>query len=327
MATQSPKRRSTKTTKKTTAAKATSKKTVKRSAVPKTTAKKPGAAAAATKAPRQSLFKSFRSRRAAKANAKPARTAKAVSLHAWNKWLTLLFVVQGLVILLLSKSDVAVSVFGHYLAQDSFASQSHDVVRVTAMQHLFDVNVAYWLAGISFIFALGHLLGATALRKRYDTQITAGASKLRWITYIFGYGALTVLFALLAGVSDVTALALLVVLTIVYSVLALGAEQAGRVRSGFARGVALTSFLVVWAVLAYYLLNALLYDGSIPTYVYALLGVSFLLSLQLGRIFASQQKAVGKWANYVYAERAYMIWTVVLVVAATWQIFVGTLEP
>jgi hypothetical protein len=322
MATQSPKTRKTKTTKKAAAAKVKTpaKKTVKTNS--KTT-NKPAVAASSAKPTRSRFSRVLRRNRS---TTPKTNGAKAVSLYAWNKWLALLYIVQGLLILLLSEAH-SLPVVGHYLALDSFASQGREAVRTTAQQHLFDINIVYWLAGISFIFALGHLLAASALRRRYDAQLAAGVNKHRWITYILGYGALIVLLALLVGLNDVANLALLVVLVAMSGVLGIATERAGLGSDGIVRSVAVSAFLAIWAVIAYYVINAWVYDGSIPGYEYIMLGVAFLLSLQLGRIFLTQQKAGNRAAGYINSERAYMIWTFVLIVATTWQLFVGALEP
>jgi hypothetical protein len=44
-------------------------------------------------------------------------------------------------------------------------------------------------------------------------------------------------------------------------------------------------------------------------------------------IMRLQYKQVGKWKDYVYTERAYMIMSLVAKVALAWQIFAGALRP
>jgi hypothetical protein len=40
-----------------------------------------------------------------------------------------------------------------------------------------------------------------------------------------------------------------------------------------------------------------------------------------------QYKKVGKWADYLYGERVYIVLSLVAKSALAWQIFGGTLQP
>jgi hypothetical protein len=40
-----------------------------------------------------------------------------------------------------------------------------------------------------------------------------------------------------------------------------------------------------------------------------------------------QYKKKGKWADYLYGEKAYMVLSLVAKSALAWQVFAGTLRP
>jgi hypothetical protein len=64
-----------------------------------------------------------------------------------------------------------------------------------------------------------------------------------------------------------------------------------------------------------------------PAFVYAIIPTIFVFF----NIFASnmllQYKKVGKWKEYLYGERGYIILRLVAKMALAWQIFAGTLAP
>src|SRR4051812_48850218 len=85
-------------------------------------------------------------------------TARAVpsfeGLKKWNVTLAVLHALQGVAILLLATPN-AFSVTTSFLTKDSLASEAGGkVVLAPATQHLFDVNLAYLVAGFFFLSAL-----------------------------------------------------------------------------------------------------------------------------------------------------------------------------
>lgn len=150
-AVKSTKKPATKTTK---TAKATTKTTVKTKSVAK--AKKPVAVATAQK--QKFAFLKKRTTR------KSEKVAKIPS-YSWNGWLALLYAAQGAIILVASKTAASVPITVSYLAGDSLLSKvENDAVYSPAVQHLFDLDLSYAVAGLLFVLALAH--GVAALRRR-----------------------------------------------------------------------------------------------------------------------------------------------------------------
>jgi hypothetical protein len=51
----------------------------------------------------------------------------------------------------------------------------------------------------------------------------------------------------------------------------------------------------------------------------------FFFSFALNMVF--QYKKVGKWRDYLYGERVYILLSLIAKSALAWQVFAGTLRP
>ena len=86
--------------------------------------------------------------------------------------------------------------------------------------------------------------------------------------------------------------------------------------------------IVPWIVFAIYFWGANTYgSGQIPTFVYWIYVSIFLFFNSFAINMYLQYKQVGKWKNYLYGERAYMILSLVAKSVLAWQVFSGTLRP
>jgi hypothetical protein len=85
--------------------------------------------------------------------------------------------------------------------------------------------------------------------------------------------------------------------------------------------------IIPWVVIAIHLWGAGGDDGGPPDFVYWIfvsIGVAF-------NCFAVNQvlqyKKWGKWSDYLYGERVYIILSLVAKSLLAWQVFAGTLQP
>jgi len=252
------------------------------------------------------------------------------SLRTWNIWLAGLHAIQGAAILLLSMTKLFPVQTG-YLTSDPVSSElAGHTVLATASRHLFDINLAYLVAAFFFIAAIAHGLIATVCRTRYEAGLKKGVNKARWIEYAFSSGVMLSGIALLTGVTDLAALKMLFVFGLLASAMGLVMELMNQGRGNvnwLPYGAGCIAALVPWAVFAIYLWGAGVYgSGDVPAFVYWIYGTMFLLSGGFAATMYLHYKKVGKWKNYLYAERTYMIIGLVAKTALAWQIFAGALS-
>ena len=83
-----------------------------------------------------------------------------------------------------------------------------------------------------------------------------------------------------------------------------------------------------WIVIVVYFLGSLgTSDAKPPAFVYAIIPTIFVFFNTFAINMYLQYKKVGKWKDYLYGERAYIVLSLVAKTVLAWQIFAGTLAP
>jgi hypothetical protein len=264
-------------------------------------------------------------------SAKPVSKTKATSnpagLYRWNIWLAAVLALQGVAILALSAVR-SFPVTTSFLGVNTLASQSKSqAVLATGVHHLFDINLAYLVAGFFFIAAIAHGLAATKLRDTYEKYLKKGSNPIRWIEYAFSASTMLLVTAVFSGMVDISSLVMLFALSGLLQLLALVMELRGTQKEAMliyvAGGIA---GIVPWLVLGAYLLSAQLY-GNLPGYVVAAYGVTLVFFIGLGATATLQYRKKGKWADYLFGERMFMILGLLAKTALAWLVFAGSLRP
>ena len=247
--------------------------------------------------------------------------------------MALFHAVQAVLVLVLAKSDAGIqTITTNYLTTDTLASTAEKPVLVAATRSLFDVNLAWLVAGFFALSAIAHASIATWYRKRYEADLQKGINKARWIEYSLSASTMMVAIALLAGVFDLGSLVMMFALTAVMNLCGLVMELVNQGRSK----VDWSSYIVgciagiaPWIVYAFYIVGSGQYGegGGPPTFVYFILVSIFLFFNSFAINMLLQYRKKGKWADYIYGERVYMILSLVAKAALAWQVFAGTLRP
>ncbi len=251
-------------------------------------------------------------------------SAKLERLHRFNLIMAGLHGFQAILILLIS-TDFKLPVIGSFLSFNE-ATQKLD----PANKVLFEIPLVYLIVGFLLISSLAHLLIATVYRKTYEKNLKQGINKARWIEYSVSASTMMVAISMLVGIYDLASLGMIFALTAIMNLLGLAMEVSNQ---GFEKPKWITYWIgclagiVPWLVVAlYFWLSA--QDGSKPpTFVYWIFVSIFIFFNCFAINMVLQYKKVGKWSDYIYGERAYVILSLVAKSALAWQVFAGTLRP
>ncbi len=307
----------------TTKAAKTSKSTTSQAAKSEVkTNKKPTASKAVVKAPAKTVAPS-----AVSAVAEPKVIHNGIGfdmLRKANLALAAVLVAEAVAVVLLG-SGKSLPVTTQYLSVDSLATAAngHQVL-ATATRHLLDVSLPVLAAVFLGLFALRHLMAATKMRQRYESQLASGISASRWISLGVGGGVMAVAVALMSGLSQLGVLAFVFFSTVAGCVLIPVVEKLHNERTDklpdVVCGVAVAVTLLPWLAVALSVAAAVMYGGNISTalwVVYATMALFYgLLVLQTH----SRIKGYKKWVDSLYAERMYMLLTFAGVSALAWLI-------
>ena len=298
----------------------------------KSPSKKPAKSAKATSKTKTSKAVKAPAKKVATATkvTKPVKKISFESLNKWNLGLAALHFIQGVaVVLLATKSSLPVTT--NYLTLDTLASKAGSPALVSASRHLFDINLAYLVAAFFFLSAIAHLVIATVYRPTYEADLKQGINKARWIEYSLSASVMMVAIAMLTGVYDASSLLMIFALISVMNLMGLVMEvhnQTTKRTNWLSYIIGCKAGIVPWLVVVIYVLGANAYgSGQIPTFVYWIYGSMFVLFSLFAVNMYLQYKKVGKWADYLYGERIYMILSLVAKSLLAWQVFFGALRP
>jgi hypothetical protein len=253
------------------------------------------------------------------------------SLVKFNLIMAGLHAAQAVVVFLLSDPQRGVwTITANHLTLDPSSTPDKPVL-ASATHTIFDVHLAYLVVAFFLLSAAAHLFVATVYRRRYEINLKKGINKVRWVEYALSASTMMVGIALLSGIYDLGSLVMIFGLTAIMNLMGLAMEiyNQGRDKvSWLAFNIGSLAGILPWVVIGIYFWAGNKYGaGDIPTFVYYIYASIFLFFNCFAINMILQYKKVGKWRNYLYRERVYIILSLLAKSALAWQVFVGALRP
>jgi hypothetical protein len=251
-------------------------------------------------------------------------------LWRWNASLASLHAIQGLAILALSfaKSPmVAAPVVSSYLSYDSATA-----TLVPAQRTLFDLPIGPAVALFFFLSAIAHATLAFPARRWYEARLIRGQNPARWVEYALSSSVMIVVIATLSGIQEIGTLVAIFGVNAAMNLFGWSMEAAneGRSRVQWLHYVfGCIAGIVPWIVISIALWTAATEPGAapIPGFV-ILIFVSLFISFNIFAFnMVLQYRKVGRWRDYLYGERVYMLLSLFAKTILAWQVFAGTLRP
>lgn len=235
-----------------------------------------------------------------------------------------LHLVQAVVMLLLA-TDAKLPIVTNYLTLG--ANQRLE----PASTELFTVSLALLTTAFLFMSAAAHFIIVTVYKKQYLKDLKVGVNKARWIEYSLSASTMMVGIALLSGIYDLSSLIMIFALVAGMNLMGLVMElwnQTTKQTHWLSYWIGCLLGIVPWIVFVIYVWGAESYgSGSVPTFVYWIYVSIFAFFNSFAINMYLQYKKVGKWSQYIYGERAYIILSLVAKSALAWQVFAGSLRP
>ncbi|MCW4035255.1 MAG: heliorhodopsin HeR, partial [Candidatus Bathyarchaeota archaeon] len=167
------------------------------------------------------------------------------------------------------------------------------------------------LASFPLISALAHFVIAYPKNKSYNENLKKGMNPYRWYEYAFSSSIMILLIALFLGVWDFWSLVMIFVLNammIMFGYMMEVVNQKTEKTSWSAFILGTISGFTPWVVLYAYFIAAVQSTGlDPPTFVYMILFIYFFLFNIFAINMVLQYKGVGRWKDYLYGERFYII--------------------
>jgi hypothetical protein len=263
-------------------------------------------------------------------SALPLDAARARSLFRWNLALAVAHFVQFAAILALSYARnplVSSLVVSSYLSFDAVTR-----TLVPAQRALFELPIGPAVALFFLMSALAHFVVALPARASYERRLARGQNPARWIEYAFSSSVMIVVIASLTGVREVGTLIAIFGVNAAMILFGWSMEAAneGRARVQWLHYVfGCIAGAVPWIVIGVALLTGITAPEAapIPGFVIAIY-VSLFISFNVFAInMVLQYGRIGPWRDYLFGERAYMLFSLLAKTLLAWQVFAGTLRP
>jgi hypothetical protein len=238
-------------------------------------------------------------------------------LRVWNLGLTALHLAQAVAIVVLA-GDFAITVTSSIPAGPPGSA-------VPAPDALFDVPIGWAVAVFLSLAALDHLVTATVARSTYERDLRRGINRFRWVEYSVSATLMVILIGFYSGITGINA------------VIAVAGANVGMILFGWIQelmnppGRSTTTMLPFWfgtlVGLAPWVAIAVNIAGSatVPGFVYGIVVTQVLLFFSFGLNQWLQYREVGRWTDYAYGEKVYLVLSLVAKSLLAWQIFGGSL--
>ena len=187
------------------------------------------------------------------------------------------------------------------------------------------------VASFPLISAIAHFMIAYPKNESYNDNLKKGMNPYRWYEYALSSSIMIVLISLFVGVWDIWSLTMIFVLNAMmimfgYLMEVVNQRTEKTTWSPFILGC--ISGGLPWVVLYAYFIAAVRSTGvEPPTFVYMILFIYFILFNVFAVNMVLQYKGVGRWKDYLYGERAYIILSFVAKTMLAWLVFIGISAP
>jgi len=250
---------------------------------------------------------------------------KFKSLRRFNLFMAFLHFAQGIAMLWVS-SNFSLPVMENYLRFDVMTQKL-----VPNPQVLFDLKIGPVVAAFLFVSAFFHLLIALPwFNEIYNRNLAKGINFYRWIEYSISSSIMIVIIAMLVGIYDISALIPLFgvnAMMILFGWMMELHNQSTEKTNWTSFYFGCIAGIIPWIVVGLYLFGAGGGENKAPDFVYWIYFSIFVFFNSFAINQVLQYKKVGKWSDYLYGERAYIILSLVAKSLLAWQVFAGTLRP
>ncbi len=258
-------------------------------------------------------------------SAAAAEAKRFKRLRLWNLGAGVSHLAQAVLMVVLSTS-FSVPIKTNY----AVSAQNGPPSGATASAQLVTMRLGIAVSAFLFMSALAHFLVSTpGIYEWYVRKLKDHINYARWIEYAFSASWMLVLIALLCGMYDLSSLILLGALNatmLLFGLLMERLNKANKKVDWLPFYFGCFSWVVPWVAIWLYFTGAKGPNGSgAPGFVYGITISLFVFFSVFALNMVLQYKRVGKWKDYLFGERVYIILSLTAKALLAWQVFAGTL--
>lgn len=256
---------------------------------------------------------------------------KFEKLIRFNKIMGAFHFVQAVIMVFLATSVIQkIGEFQPKITQNFLEFNTTTRSLESASKELFTLPFGYLVASFLFISALAHFI-IVLNKKRYVSDLEKGINQFRWFEYALSSSVMIVLIATLFGIYDIATLILIFLVNAAMNLFGLDMEliNAGMDKKKVNWGPFVwgsVAGIAPWIVILTYMFGTGNFD-MVPWFVWAIVGTYFVAFNTFPINMILQYKKVGKWSDYLYGERVYIILSLVAKSVLAWLVLFGAMQP
>jgi len=260
------------------------------------------------------------------------------SLRRFNIIMGGLHLFQGLMMIVLGLTltqlgDFKLRIYQHYL--EFVETAPGEGYLSFARSEVFTLPFFVLVASFLLISALAHALISLPkkINTMYNNDLAKGINRLRWFEYALSSSVMIVLISYLFGIWDVASLALIFLVNASMNLFGLVMEQlnSGKSKEEVNWGPFIwgsIAGLAPWIAIILYMTGASAEaTAQTPWFVWAIVGSYFVFFNTFPINMILQYLRKGKWVDYLYGERGYIVLSLVAKTVLAWLVLVGALQP
>jgi hypothetical protein len=255
-------------------------------------------------------------------------------LRRFNIFMGFLHLVQGLAMIYFAVAVIAeISTF-QINVTTNFLEFIPGEGLVLASATLFALPFGFAVASFLLISAVAHFLISGPFNKQYNADLLRGVNKYRWFEYALSSSVMIVLISTLFGIYDIASLSLIFIVNASMNLFGLDMELLNSYRREKGEKVDWGPFiwgtiagLAPWIAILLYMFGNTANIAEIPWFVWAIVGFYFVAFNTFPVNMILQYLKVGKWRNYLYGERGYIVLSLVAKSVLAWLVLFGAFQP
>jgi hypothetical protein len=254
-----------------------------------------------------------------------SQNEKFAGLKKFNLIMGTLHLIQGILMWVLS-NDTTYPIFTNYL---NFNTDTLSLAPKAEL--LYELRFGPAVAWFLLLSAIAHFYLSTVGYDRYVANLKKGMNPVRFYEYALSSSLMIVLIGMLTGIWDLGAILLLFGINATMNLFGIMMEYHNQYIkktdwSAFIYGS--IAGIIPWIVIAVYFVGSINSgEAKPPTFVYAIIPTLFVFFNIFAINMVLQYKKVGRWADYLFGERVYIVLSLAAKTVLAWLIFAGTLAP
>lgn len=245
-----------------------------------------------------------------------------------------LHLVQGVAMLFLATSVIqTIAEFTPVITQNYLTFNEQTLSLELTSSELFELPFGIFVASFLLISALAHAIISIPKKTNaiYSADLKKGINKFRWFEYAFSSSIMIVLISTLFGIYDIASLILIFIVNASMNLFGLVMEQlnSGTTKENVKWGPFIwgsIAGIAPWIAILLYMFGTGNFD-QVPWFVWAIVGTYFVAFNTFPINMILQYKGVGKWKDYLYGERTYIVLSLVAKSILAWLVLFGAMQP